>query len=43
LIPGSQRRLKKEFKTTAEEENWDIYPIDVIGRKVGKERETLIS
>jgi len=30
----SQNRLLKEFETSAEEENWDVYPIAEIEREV---------
>ena len=34
LNPEAQSHLLKEFETTAEEENWDIFPIAVIDREV---------
>ena len=34
LNPEAQDRLLKEFATTAEEENWDVFPIAEIEREV---------
>ncbi len=34
LIPEAQNRLLKEFETTAEEENWDVFPIAEIEREM---------
>jgi len=34
LTPEAQSRLLKEFNTSAEEENWDIFPIAVIEREL---------
>ncbi len=34
LNPEAQRRLLKEFETTAEEENWDVFPIAEIEREM---------
>lgn len=34
LNPNAQSRLLKEFQTSAEEENWDVYPIAEIEREV---------
>ncbi len=31
---AAQRRLLKEFQTTAEEENWDVFPIDELEREL---------
>ena len=33
LTPEAQSHLLKEFETTAEEENWDIFPIAEIERE----------
>ncbi len=34
LTPDAQRRLLKEFETTAEEENWDVFPIAEVEREM---------
>jgi hypothetical protein len=34
LTPEAQGRLLKEFETTAEEENWDVFPIAEIEREM---------
>ncbi len=34
LTPKAQSRSVKEFETSAEEENWDVYPIAVIEQKL---------
>jgi len=36
LTPDAQGRLLKEFETTAEGENWDVFPIAEIEREVEK-------
>ena len=33
LTPKAQSHLLKEFETTAEEENWDVFPIAEIERE----------
>lgn len=40
LTPKAQSRLLKEFATSAEEENWDVYPIAVIERKLEDGKNT---
>ncbi len=34
LNPEAQDRLLNEFETTAEEENWDVFPIGEIEREM---------
>lgn len=34
LTPEAQNRLLNEFETTAEEENWDVFPIAEIESEV---------
>jgi hypothetical protein len=34
LAPEAQNRLLKEFETTAQEENWDVFPIAEIEREM---------
>ena len=34
LTPESQDRLLKEFETSAQEENWDVFPFAEIEREV---------
>jgi len=34
LNPEAQNRLLKEFETSAQEENWDVYPIAEIEREM---------
>ncbi len=34
LNPDAQSRVLKEFQTTAEEENWDVFPIAEIEREL---------
>ena len=34
LIPEAQSRLLKEFETTAEQENWDVFTIAEIEREL---------
>ena len=40
LNPKAQSRLLKEFETTAEEENWNIYPIAEIERELEDDQNT---
>jgi len=40
LNPEAQGRLLKEFETTAEEENWDVFPIAEIEREVDEDRNS---
>ena len=40
LTPEAQGRLLKEFETSAQEENWDIFPIAEIEREVGTDKNT---
>ena len=39
LNPEAQDRLLKEFETMAEEENWDVFPIAEIERKVENDKD----
>ena len=34
LTPEGQKRLLKEFETTAQEENWDVFPVAEIEREM---------
>jgi len=34
LTPKAQSHLLKEFETTAQEENWDVFPIAEIEREI---------
>ncbi len=34
LTPEAQCRLLKNFQTTAEEENWDVFPVAEIEREM---------
>ncbi len=38
LTPKAQKHLLKEFETTAEEENWDVFPIAEIEREMEDEQ-----
>jgi hypothetical protein len=40
LTPKAQSRLLKEFETTEEEENWDVFPIAEIEREVEDDQNT---
>jgi len=40
LNPKAQSRLLKEFETTAKEENWDVFPIAEIERKVEEDQNS---
>jgi hypothetical protein len=37
LTPEAQSHLLKEFETSAEEENWDVFPIAEIERELEDE------
>ena len=34
LTPEAQERLLLEFETTEDEENWDVFPIDILEREL---------
>ena len=34
LTPDAQNRLLKEFETSVQEENWDVFPIAEIEREL---------
>ncbi len=38
LTPEAQNHLLKEFETTAEEENWDVFPIAEIEREMEEDK-----
>ena len=40
LTPKAQSHLLKEFETSAEEENWDVYPIAEIEREVEEDQNS---
>jgi len=40
LTPKAQSHLLKEFETSAEEENWDVFPIAEIEREVEDDQNT---
>jgi len=39
LVPSAQMELCEEFDTTAEEENWDSFPLTVIERREEEKEE----
>lgn len=43
LTPDAQGRLLKGFETTAEEENWDVFPIAEIEREMEDDLTNLLS
>ena len=40
LTPKAQSHLLKEFGTTEEEENWDVFPIAEIEREMEDDQNT---
>ncbi len=40
LTPEAQNRLLKEFETSAQEENWDVFPIAVIERELEEDQNS---
>lgn len=40
LTPKAQSRLLKEFETTEEEENWDVFPIAEIEREMEEDQDS---
>jgi hypothetical protein len=40
LTSEAQNRLLKEFETTEEEENWDVFPIAEIEREVEEDQDS---
>ena len=40
LTPETQSRLLKEFETSAEEENWDVFPIAEIERELEDDKNS---
>ena len=43
LTLEAQNRLLKDFETTAQEENWDVFPIAEIEREVEDDLTNLLS